>query len=879
MPRPVQVFRGLGIDILHPRISLPHFRHAATDPRQRLQDRIDLRPVRLQVRAARFCHSIQLAVAVRAYRSVADFLQIGQCRINHSGARRVKTARSLFKNADQLIAVRRRLGQQSKQHELQIRRAHPPADRKPVIAHEAAPMPAALAAAAFTPPPLATCAAAPTPSWPGFAVPFPFGVKLPRRVRMVVLMRVRPATVRAVSGVMRGRMQFVYMVVRHIARYIVRYFGVKLAVSQPIALPRRPMGRCQALASQPFRITGGLKAGRPCCYPPARWRYATSGLPRTRMKTTAIEPIRLVIWDLDDTLWRGTLTEGGIGYRQDLHNTVMALARRGIISSICSKHDRAPVQDLLTDKGLWGYFVFPSINWDAKGPRLAALIEAVQLRPTTVLFIDDNPHNLAEAQHFVPGLQVATPEILPDLLDHPLCRGKDDAQLTRLQQYQLLEKRQTASATTGDATAFLRASAIQVEISFDLDPHLDRAIELINRTNQLNFTKNRLSENPDAARKELRRLILNQNYPAGILRVRDNYGDYGFCGLYVLNHQRGRPLALIHFCFSCRILGMGVETWLYRRLGRPALAIQGEVLNDPVQDMREIDWITVAELGSGVERQFPPGQYLDIVYARGACHVRPLSHYFGMVAAEVVEDFDTARNGRTMPLNHSIFAHYALHGLPEQARSAMHRLGYSDEDFTSFITRAPHDKRMLWVLNFWTEAGNNLYRHRETGALIPIAFNPDAAKHMHKKLGPAAADARNWDIDAPGVDPAIIETLRAEFEHAGNTPDQLLKRTIADMIAAAPPGTMVILLLANDQRLAADGTISTATWVTRINRLVTQAAANFPAAILLDVRECILSNDDLVVDAPLKFQRAVFFRLYEAIIRRWNEAQEARASF
>jgi hypothetical protein len=46
------------------------------------------------------------------------------------------------------------------------------------------------------------------------------------------------------------------------------------------------------------------------------------------------DPICLVIWDLDEAFWHGTLTEGGIAhYSIDNHNIVVELARRGIVSS------------------------------------------------------------------------------------------------------------------------------------------------------------------------------------------------------------------------------------------------------------------------------------------------------------------------------------------------------------------------------------------------------------------------------------------------------------------------------------------------------------------------------------------------------------------
>jgi predicted enzyme involved in methoxymalonyl-ACP biosynthesis len=65
------------------------------------------------------------------------------------------------------------------------------------------------------------------------------------------------------------------------------------------------------------------------------------------------EAVRLVIWDLDETFWKGTLTEGGITYLQKHHDIVIELARRGIMSSICSKNDFEPIKRVLQDRGIW----------------------------------------------------------------------------------------------------------------------------------------------------------------------------------------------------------------------------------------------------------------------------------------------------------------------------------------------------------------------------------------------------------------------------------------------------------------------------------------------------------------------------------------------
>jgi hypothetical protein len=136
------------------------------------------------------------------------------------------------------------------------------------------------------------------------------------------------------------------------------------------------------------------------------------------------EDIRLVVRDLDETFWRGTLTEGGVEVVPEHVEIVRALARRGVMSSICSKNDLAPVRDILVAHDIWRYFVFPDVSWAPKGPRVQALIEQAQLRPASVLFIDDNPTNLAEAARFVPAVNLADEGVIPRLLTHPQLTGK-----------------------------------------------------------------------------------------------------------------------------------------------------------------------------------------------------------------------------------------------------------------------------------------------------------------------------------------------------------------------------------------------------------------------------------------------------------------------
>ena len=60
------------------------------------------------------------------------------------------------------------------------------------------------------------------------------------------------------------------------------------------------------------------------------------------------EKIKLVIWDLDETFWEGTISENAgksINIPERNINIVKELTNRGIINSICSKNDYDTVRE------------------------------------------------------------------------------------------------------------------------------------------------------------------------------------------------------------------------------------------------------------------------------------------------------------------------------------------------------------------------------------------------------------------------------------------------------------------------------------------------------------------------------------------------------
>ena len=573
------------------------------------------------------------------------------------------------------------------------------------------------------------------------------------------------------------------------------------------------------------------------------------------------EPVRLIIWDLDETFWNGTMTEGGLRYSSANHDIVVTLAQRGIMSSICSKNDMDTVRTVLEEHDVWNYFIFPSINWEPKGQRLASLIEAVQLRPESAMFIDDNPLNLAEAKHYVPEIQTADVGLIPSMLTDPRFTGKDDSGLTRLAQYKVLETRKVDWLAAGsDNQTFLNASDIRVTIDYDVDTHIDRAVELINRTNQLNFTKKRLPEDAEGARKELRSLISRYDAFAGLVKVNDRYGDYGHVGFFVLLGVHKRS-GLVHFCFSCRTLNMGIETWVYRWLGRPRLQIAGETLTDVVNDTRPIDWITLTSGPEAAEVKSSK-KMLDRLVLRGGCDLGALSHYLAHLAEEQYIEINSARDDRQIRIDHSAFLRLSTDGITQQEQESLKELGYIPADWESGLSApfAPNAK-VVWILSFWVDSFAVLYKHRELGTVVPFSMPKSPRVLVDVTALPSETVS---ELVTNENQQAAFDALKKDYVAIGKTNEEMLRSAIRKVLDKVGSNTQIFVMLGPESwKDARTGNVLPRPVEAAVNRWIRAEFGDSPHVHLLDITD--FADPDVARSEALHFDRLVYKKVADTI--------------
>jgi FkbH-like protein len=563
--------------------------------------------------------------------------------------------------------------------------------------------------------------------------------------------------------------------------------------------------------------------------------------------------VKLVVWDLDETLWAGTLSEGAVTIEPSRIDLVRTLNRRGIVNSISSKNEHDDVRRQLEQAGLWSEFVFPRIEWSPKGPGVAQIIDDAQLRPENVLFIDDLAINRAEVRHFSPGIQTAGPEIIDHLLSLDQLSGKDDRSLTRLRQYQLLERKIAARReATSSNEDFLRSCDIRVGIYHDADLEVDRLFELVNRTNQLNFTKRR----PDRA--EFESMLGDPRYDTGYVAVSDRYGAYGICGFYAVSVD---DRTLVDFSFSCRVLHMGVEQWVYGQLGRPAVSVVGEVAS---RLEGAVDWITEdhavlgdarvdPEEGSGGADRPPPQP--NRILMVGGCDLSATAGYLG---GDIATDFSyVGPTGTFVHVGHTELLRKSVSGLTAEQRAVVDRLPFLDPPVfrSPVVVASRYDVLVYSVLTDYTQG---LYRHRETGLVVPW--------HQcdYDVTNPAFRSALTARFTREGMDREFFDRFAREFEFLGGITADQFEENIRWLAIAVPTGARIIFL--NGSEVPMDNPREPGRHLRHraMNEALDRAIEGLPLASVCDVRSFVFSEDD-VTDNIRHYRRRTYLRMAEEI--------------
>jgi FkbH-like protein len=329
-----------------------------------------------------------------------------------------------------------------------------------------------------------------------------------------------------------------------------------------------------------------IDAGRGPAYAPKPWYLGKIVFPTAVLEEAARDvkaalgaltglARKLIVVDLDDTMWGGTV--GELGWQNlrlgghdahgeafaDFQRALKALSRRGILIAIASKNDEAVALEaigahpemLLRQKDFVGW----RINWSDKAQNIADLASELNLGLQSFVFIDNDRIERARVRE-------ALPEVLvPEWPEDPLFYARalhaltcfdtpalTQADANRAELYAAEREREQVRGQVGSVEEWLKSLDMRIRVESLSKDNLPRVAQLFNKTNQMNLATRRLTAD------ELLAWTAEPGRSLWAVTVSDRFGDAGLTGIISLDVTASHA-RIVDFLLSCRVMGRKVE--------------------------------------------------------------------------------------------------------------------------------------------------------------------------------------------------------------------------------------------------------------------------------------------------------------------------------
>lgn len=284
------------------------------------------------------------------------------------------------------------------------------------------------------------------------------------------------------------------------------------------------------------------------------------------------ESKKVLVTDFDNVLWKGVIGEDGIdgincsqegaGYPHYFYQSYLRkLKQEGVLIAGVTRNDEetahSPFKNELT---LIKNEDFVSIiaSYNAKSAQIESLSKALNLPLTSFVFIDDNPIEIEEVKIQLPEVTcLLFPKKTEELIHlvnsiqlkfHEKHLTDDDHSRTEMYRARNVGNL-TNNKQGADLTDYLQSLEMAVSYSKCHKNNYQRALQLINKTNQFNLNGKRIQES------ELVKVLENKDTSLYTFSLNDKYGEHGqVCCALIQNKSQ-----ITHLVLSCRVFQRKLE--------------------------------------------------------------------------------------------------------------------------------------------------------------------------------------------------------------------------------------------------------------------------------------------------------------------------------
>jgi len=287
---------------------------------------------------------------------------------------------------------------------------------------------------------------------------------------------------------------------------------------------------------------------------------------------------KALIFDCDNTLWKGILgedgfegiqmsgkTKGGIVF-EEVQHIALELNRRGIIIGLCSKNNPDDIDQVISshlDMTLREENItIKMVNWNDKVSNLRDIAKILNIGLDSIVFIDDSDFEVNFVKEHLSEVTVL--QVPKKLSDYPMylrshlglfyniSETNEDAK--KIGMYKQQANRESEKDAFSDIESYLKSLGLKITLYIDSEKLIPRMAQMTQKTNQFNLTTKRYTEN------DIRTFVESPDYSVFAIGVEDKFGDSGVTGLSIVKNDFDKKLSDIDtFLMSCRILGRKVE--------------------------------------------------------------------------------------------------------------------------------------------------------------------------------------------------------------------------------------------------------------------------------------------------------------------------------
>ena len=261
--------------------------------------------------------------------------------------------------------------------------------------------------------------------------------------------------------------------------------------------------------------------------------------------------LKLVIWDLDQTILTGILEEGNEEKNPIAGRVIQQLDERGILQALATQNSPDIVPSALEKLGWRSLFIQVEADLGPKVKKLNRILDALEVNVLDTAFVDEDPF---ERGSIAAQMANITTWSIADLVSYLNGVSTDitEEACRRPQMYRQQQTRTHDEKTAVDYTEFLRSCNIQMTIRPYGPEDAGRAEELLTRTHRMNLGVLPVDE-------AVARLNRPGEHHVAVAEIKDIYGDMGRCGLIHLTPNKDGEATIESLAISCRTRARGLS--------------------------------------------------------------------------------------------------------------------------------------------------------------------------------------------------------------------------------------------------------------------------------------------------------------------------------